>query len=337
MIRVKLYLKCLAATVGIILTCSFMASNALAQATTAGTIINNEAIASFSIAGQPNTRAASASFTVQEIIDVTVTWVDSTNIFADTPEVDAVSQFEVANIGNGIEDFVLTVANSSAADQFDFVLPGTVEIFIDDSVNGTQGVFDIEDDLFITSTTIPPETAITVFVAADIPASLVQGDEGFLDLTSASNTAGAAGAATGTILTGLGDSGTDAIVGSTQATAVATAIYEISTVDVSLTKTVLSVTDTFGGNQFLPGATVVYRIELNVSGGPADTLVITDLIPADTTYVPGSIDLDGADMTDASGDDQADFNVTSANTVTVDLATVADGTTHTIDITVTIN
>ena len=336
MIRVKINFKLLASAAGI-LTALFSASNAFAQATAAGTIINNEATASFSIAGVPSTRTASASFTVQEIIDVTVTWVDSTNIFADTPELDAVSQFEVANIGNGSEDFVLSVANSSAADQFDFVLPGGVEIFIDDPVNGTQGVFDIDDDLFVTSTTIAPETTITVFVVADVPAGLNQADEGHIDLIATSNTTGAAGAAPGTVLAGLGDSGTDAIVGSTQATAFDTAIYEISTVDVTLTKTILSVTDTFGGNQFLPGSTVVYRIEISVAGGVADSLIITDPIPVDTTYVAESVDLDGADMTDASGDDQADFDVTNANTVTVDLGTVADGTTHTIDITVTVN
>jgi len=336
MIRLNVYLKALTSAVGILAGLS-VASNTLAQVTTAGTIINNEATASFSIAGEPSTRTASASFTVQEIIDVTITWVDSTNIFSDTPELDAVSQFEVANIGNGIEDFVLSAANSSAADQFDFTLPGAVEIFIDDPVNGTQGVFDIEDDPFVTSTTIAPGTTITVFAAADVPASLTQGDEGFLDLTAASNTAGAAGAAVGTILTGLGDSGTDAVIGSTQATALATAIYEISTVDIDFTKTVLSVTDTFGGNQFLPGSIVVYRIEVSVAGGDADTLIITDPIPADTTYVAESIDLDGLDMTDASGDDQADFDVTNTNTVTVDLGTVTDGTTHSIDITVTIN
>ena len=336
MIRVRLYIRLVAAVAGI-LTALLSASTALAQATTAGTIINNEATASFSIAGVSTTRTASASFTVQEIIDVTVTWVDSTNIFADTPELDAISQFEVANVGNGTEDFVLSVANSSAADQFDFALPGAVEIFIDDPINGTQGVLDTDDELFVTSTSIPPETTITVFVSADVPPSLTQSDQGFLDLTAASDTAGAAGAAPGTILTGLGDLTTDAIVGSTQAIAVATAIYEISTVDVELTKEVLSVTDTFGGNQFLPGSIVVYRIEVSVAGGAADTLVITDPIPADTTYVPESIDLDGVDMTDVSGDDQADFDVTNANTVTVDLGTVADGTTHTIDITVSIN
>ena len=208
MIRVMFYLKRLAGAAAVLVTL-FSASNTLAQATTAGTVINNEATASFSIDGVPTARTASASFTVQEIIDVTVTWVDSTNIFADTPELDAVSQFEVANIGNGSEEFVLSVANSSAADQFDFVLPGGVEIFVDDPVNGTQGVFDIEDDLFVTSTTIAPETTITVFVVADVPPSLTQGDEGFIDLTADSNTAGAAGALPGTVLTGLGDSGTD--------------------------------------------------------------------------------------------------------------------------------
>lgn len=336
MIRVRKIFQQIA-LIGGFLAASFAASNLQAQATVAGTVINNEATASYSVAGVPLTRTASASFTVQEIIDVTVTWVDGTNVFSDTPEIDVVSQFEVANIGNGSEDYVLTVANGAGPDQFDFTLPGDVEIYIDDPVNGTQGSFDIEDDLFVTSTSIAPETTITVFVVADVPTGLNEGDEGHLDLTAASNTAGAAGAAVGTELTGLGDSGTDAIVGSTQAAATATAIYEISTVTVTLTKSVLSVSDTFGGTQYLPGSTVVYRIDLSVADGTAEGLVITDPIPANTTYVAESIDLNGADMTDAAGDDEADFDVTNAGAITVDLGDVPDGTNHLIDITVTID
>ena len=336
MIRVNPLKKCLIGCAAIFAGIVF-GSNAQAQSTVAGTVINNEATASFVIAGVPSTRTATASFTVQEILDVTVTWVDSTNVFANTPELDAVSQFEVANIGNGTEDYVLSVANGAGPDQFDFTLPGDVEIYIDDPVNGTLGAFDIEDDLFVTSTSIAPESTITVFVVADVPAGLVQGDEGHLDLTASSNTAGAAGSAPGTVLTGLGDSSTDAVVGSTQATATATAIYEVSTVDITLTKSVLSVADTFGGTQYIPGATVVYRIELSVAGGTAEGMVVSDPIPTDTTYVAESVDLDGIDMTDAAGDDQSDFDVTNAGAVTVDLGDVPDGTSFTIDITVVID
>lgn len=315
----------------------FFATGANAQATIAGTVINNEATVSFVVDGVATTRVASVDFTVQEIIDVTVTWVDGTNVFADTPEVDAVSQYEVANIGNGTEDFVLSVNNSADPDQFDFTLPGDVEIYIDDPVNGTPGVFDVEDDLFVTSTTIAPESTITVFVVADVPTGLVQGDEGLLDLTVASNTAGAAGSPVGTTLAGLGDAGTDAIVGSTLATSTATATYEISTVDVTLTKTVLSVSDVFGGSQYLPGSRVVYRIALTVADGTAAGLVLSDPIPANTTYVAESIDLNGVDVTDAAGDDEADYNITTPGAITVDLGDVLDGSAYTIDLSVIVD
>lgn len=310
---------------------------AFAQSTTAGTLITNEAVASFSVGGVDETLSATAVFTVQEVIDVTVTSANTDNIFADSPDVGVISQFEVANIGNGTEDYILSAGNNADADQFDFDIPAGIEIFIDNPVEGTPGAFDAEDDLFVTSVTIAPETTITVFVLADIPADLTQNDLGILDLTAASNTAGAPGADPGTALDGLGDLGTDAIVGTTQATATASATYEIQLVDVTLEKTVLSVADIFGGDQFLPGSTVVYRIELVVAGGLAEGLVISDPIPENTTYVPESIDLDGADQTDIDGDDESDFNITTPGAVTVNLGDVPGGTTHTVDITVTIN
>jgi len=307
-----------------------------AQSTIAGTVVRNEATAFYTLEGVPTTQTASADFTVQEIIDVTVNWVDGANLRADTPELDVISRFEVANVGNGTEEFVLLVSNSSTADDFDFDLPDGAEIFIDDPVDGIPGTFDIEDDRFVDTVTIPPGTTISVFILTDIPESLVQGNLGLLDLTANANTSGAANADVGTVLAGLGDANTDAIVGATQATATDTAVHEITTVNVALTKTILSVTDTFGGDAFLPGSIVVYRIEVSVADGTAEGLIIEDQIPVNTGYVAESILLNELPLTDADDGDEASFNLTT-NAVTVDLGDVADGSVFTIDLSVTID
>ena len=65
---------------------------------------------------------------------------------------------------------------------------------------------------------------------------------------------------------------------------------------------------------------MTYRIAVDVSGsGTADALVVTDVIPADMTYVPGSIVLDGTPQTDADDPavDGSDFNVSRTGTVSV--------------------
>jgi uncharacterized repeat protein (TIGR01451 family) len=78
-----------------------------------------------------------------------------------------------------------------------------------------------------------------------------------------------------------------------------------------LTTIAKSVTDVNGG-AVLPGDTLEYTVSFsNVGTDSATNVVLDDPIPAGTTYVPGSLQVvTGANtgtMTDASGDDQAEF------------------------------
>lgn len=62
----------------------------------------------------------------------------------------------------------------------------------------------------------------------------------------------------------------------------------------------VTVIDTLGGNDPHPGATLRYRLDVTVSGNtPVDNLIISDLIPANTTYTDDSIQLNAATQTDA--------------------------------------
>lgn len=74
---------------------------------------------------------------------------------------------------------------------------------------------------------------------------------------------------------------------------------------VNILKTV-TVIDALGGTDPHPGATLRYQLDVNVAGNtPVDNLVVTDLIPANTTYSDGSITLNGAvqsDLNDATAD-----------------------------------
>ncbi|NED81739.1 DUF11 domain-containing protein, partial [Streptomyces sp. SID11233] len=74
-----------------------------------------------------------------------------------------------------------------------------------------------------------------------------------------------------------------------------------------------------------------YRVTArNEGGGPADNLVLTDVLPAHTTYVPGSLRVvegPGAGVkTDARGDDQAYYDG-AARAVVYHLGTGANATT----------
>ena len=74
-----------------------------------------------------------------------------------------------------------------------------------------------------------------------------------------------------------------------------------------------------------PNAVLTYQIAVNVTGsGTATNLVITDPLPANTTYLANSIAVNGASQTDAVDPptDNTDFGITNANTVTVSLGNV---------------
>lgn len=107
----------------------------------------------------------------------------------------------------------------------------------------------------------------------------------------------------------------------------------------TVTKTA-SVADPSGGPVVMPGAVITYQIVVTVSGsGTANALVIDDLLSANTSFVAGSISLDGAPQTDANDPptDNTDFGITAATTVTVSLGNVAAPATHVITFRATIN
>lgn len=71
---------------------------------------------------------------------------------------------------------------------------------------------------------------------------------------------------------------------------------------------VKSVTDINGGS-LLPGDILRYRVDYHNNGNDASLQsVIYDNIPSGTTFVPGSLVIDGVSKTDAQADDQAEFD-----------------------------
>ena len=76
-----------------------------------------------------------------------------------------------------------------------------------------------------------------------------------------------------------------------------------------------SVVDLSGNSPAQPGDTLRYQVSLtNTGSDPATNSIITDPLPANTTYVPGSLVLEtnpgstpSLSLTDASGDDQGEY------------------------------
>ncbi|MCP5507697.1 MAG: DUF4347 domain-containing protein [Chlamydiales bacterium] len=94
--------------------------------------------------------------------------------------------------------------------------------------------------------------------------------------------------------------------------------------DLNVDKNLVNITQL--GKDVFPGDELEYRIYVRNAGSDiADSVVLTDLLQSDTTYVPGSITVNGVAQTDSSGDDLAEI---SGSTLTFRLgpsATSVDG------------
>jgi uncharacterized repeat protein (TIGR01451 family) len=287
-----------------------------AVGTTAGIDISNTATVDYVIGGSSGSlNSNTITFRVDETIDVNVTWQDAANIGVGTPDTNQVLTYLLTNTGNGNDSYTLSVQNNPPGiDQFDPVL---VNIYLDSNGNGNYnpGV----DTQYVAGTNDPAlaaDASLAIFVLNNIPASLNGGYLRNSQLTATSNTiSGTPGAS----FANAGDNNTTAVVGASGGSSNDIGIYEVTNTTVSLVKSVV-ITDPLGGNQPMPGATMTYSINVSVSGpGTATGVVITDPIPANTTYTAASLTLNAAALTDAADPDAGDVGDTTANTVTVNL------------------
>jgi uncharacterized repeat protein (TIGR01451 family) len=307
---------------------------ALAAGTPANTTISTQATASYQIGAAAVTQTSNVlTATVAEVLDVHVTWQDSSAVAVFPHETDRILTFRITNTGNGDESFTLTASNVQNQGHF-HPLPSA--LFLDSNGNN---LFDPGVDTFyvagVNDPALAPDAALTVFALNNIPGNLNDGDTGHCQIAATANT----GAGTpGDVLAGQGDSGTDAVIGGTGASAATQGTYAASNVQVSLIKSA-TVVDPQNGNRPLTAAVITYQIEVQAIGsGTAQAVVLSDPIPENTTYRPNSLQLNGALLSDAADGDAGDVGITTTDSVTVYLGDLAaNGSVQTITFDVTID
>lgn len=309
------------------------ATDAKAAGTTAGSTISNTATASYTDSGgAPRTATSNTSnLRVDELLDVTVVSADPSDIATLPGAINQVASFTVTNTGNGSEAYALNVTTALGGDQFD---PTATSVVLDTNGNG---VYDAGvDTVYVVGTNDPvlaPDAAIRVFVLSTIPGSAVDGNRGQLSLAAASKTATGA---PGTSVTGQGQGGGDAVVGTTGGDGSATGTYLVQAAGISFTKT-STVVDPFGGAKIVPGSVITYTLTASVNGtGSLTNVAISDNIPTGTTYQAGTMTLQGAPLSDATDADAGLFVAPAAGPpivpgrVEVQLGSVAAGQTRAV-------
>ncbi|HEX6398259.1 MAG TPA: hypothetical protein VFZ95_12615, partial [Steroidobacteraceae bacterium] len=310
------------------------ANKAHAVGVPAGTSIDNTAQVTYQV-GSVNATATSntSSVMVAEILDVVVT--------LQTPSVPVLSGatqramlFRVSNTGNGPETFRLQMTSVLGGDEFD-PTAAAPSIYFDSDASGDLSPGDVPYTAGSNDPVLNADAFVTVLVINDIPGGVTDGNRGFSRLTATART----GTGTpGTSFAGQGSSGTDAVVGTTGGDSEATGQYLVAGIAVNAVKSA-SVADQFGGTRPVPGARINYTIVVSASGtGTATASVFNDDIPANTTYVPGTLRLNSAALSDGADADAGDFSNTPNARVRVQLGnlTQASGS-QTIQFAVTIN
>lgn len=317
-----------------------------AAGTAAGTVISNQATATFDVGSSTGLTESSNTdqLTVDELIDASVVWQDGGNVPVSVSEADGVLEFLVTNDGNGSETYRLTVTNQGG-DNFDTT---NLEIWLDTDGSGDfNPAFDTRVSAAGSGTGSNTADVVfdangatefqTVFVVGDIPGTPADADTSRVQLQARSLTAiNNALTSAGDSAPGAGDGGVDAIVGTSTGLDSADGIFVVVEVAVTLTKSSV-VDDGFGGSTVIPGATITYTIVVDVTGsGSVDNLVVDDDIPTDTTYVANSMTVDTVAQVDAGGGDEGELVGGNKGTVQFTLGTVSavDQITLTFDVTV---
>ncbi len=291
--------------------------------TAVGTVIENTANISYDLAGTPLTlQSNTTTIVVAERINVTTTLL-SPQTLVSANDTDQALLFTVTNTGNGSEAFELAIDSNIAGSDFN-PTPAVPAIYFDTDGSGDFNAGDVAYTLGVNDPVLAPDASVNVFLVNDIPGTVANGDIGRSELTATSVTGSGA---PGTVFAGQGDGGVDAVIGTTGGTAAAVGEYLVSDVLISVTKSQV-VTDPTGGSEPIPGATLTYSIAVEVtSSGVATASALTDPIPTFTTFVPGSITLNGAAISDATDGDAGELDNSGAATVVVRLGdlTQADG------------
>lgn len=342
---------------------------AFAAGTTQGTGITNTVNVNYQVGGVAQTQqTATDTFVVDRKIIFTLAEKAPIGTTTVTPGQTAQrTTFILTNTSNDTLDFTITpsqlVGGTAAHGGTDAFNVNNLLVCLDAN---TDNVCDAAPTATLTVNDLAADANMTILVVGDIPLSATNGQVAGISMSAAAlNSNGSAiTAATDSTANGAGTVETifaDAVKSGNGGTSaardgidVATDDYTVSSAVLSVFKSSVVISDGVSSSNFksVPGAVVEYCISVaNASGGATATNIsISDLVPTNTTYVAGSIRVNGTvtspgagqtcaagtSVTDASDADAGTFG-TPANTVTGTLNNIAGGNSSALIFRVTLN
>lgn len=266
-----------------------------------GTVIDNQAYLSFTMDGMNlNLASPRVSFTVLELVDARVQWNDAGPIGVSSPDAGKAPSFKVWNLGNARHAFTLHA--TALSDQVFTPELSAPALYIENGLQaGLQASGPLSDSPLGNASAIDldPQESKTIYVAADIPADLMQESRGGILLEARSGTVSVQGRAAGSLLPNAGTGGVDLVVGKFGGAAQDSGYFVVSGTVVKTAKSVVRVEDPTGGSKAVSGSLVSYEIRISAQGpGHLSDITFVDALPAQLSYVPNSLILDGNAISD---------------------------------------
>lgn len=298
----------------VVLLLAILSTAPVLASTVAGTTIANQASIEYLSGNAINksvTQSNVSTFIVNELIDVQLSWIDASQIVVNSPDTKKVLTFKLTNTGNGNQKYMLTANNNIGGGNFTPIINtnNTNGIYIY-SENGLSSGLQLEgaykDKEYTPNDVIDvgPGEYKNIYLVYDIPSGLNIASKGFAQLNAVSTTQGVSNAQkAGTIIQGsqLGNTTVDVILGYSLGKAQSLGNYIVSGLVVKHEKTIVSVTDSLGGNIVMSGSEIVYQIKVDLSGtGVAKNMAISDTLPPELNYVPNSMTLNGVAVSDSN-------------------------------------
>jgi uncharacterized repeat protein (TIGR01451 family) len=273
-----------------------------AKGVLAGTEIQNSVDLTYEIGGiSHNANSNVVIDRVDQVIDVQVVSSNVSHLVVTPGQTDQVLTFKITNIGNGQDTFTLNHEINGTND-FNINNP---RIYIDTNNNS---LFDIAVDTQASEITLDADAYANLFLVCDIPSgTFATGDISGNAISAASKIGGSG--IPGTSYAGAGTGGSWAVDGMSGGKDKAFGIYEIVDLAPRLIKSAsVATTDVF------TGSIITYTINVQLIGtGTIDNFIAHDTIPAGTTYMAGSLKLDGNPLTDSVDSDIGSFDGSGIN------------------------
>lgn len=301
-------------------------ADAASTLTPAGTEITNRTRLEYVMGGRTvvlEGGALDVVFPVDELVAIGVDVIRSPDISVQSPSLGLTSLFTITNTGNGEEEFTAEAYNVED-NEFLFELTG---VYLDDG----DGVFEPgTDDQPLTTVNLQAGESAQVWVEGNVPAGVPTGAVAAMGMLGLSVRDPSVSG------DGEGDGGTDLALGDGDGRGAGISIYETVPPLFTFGKqaTVLAPD---GSDVPVPGAFITYQLTATAAAADALTgAVIDDPIPANTTYVPGSLRFDGVAQTDGEDGDRC-ARLAGPDRIQCSLPTVSSGTRHIVQFQVQIN